>query len=167
MRLLKILRAAFTACAFVMFGMGDIGPGADGKGDGGKTAEGNADDKAQEKDKEVADSAKLRENMKAPPDGEKPPPYPNAAHHIVAGNDHEAQDARKVLDDFGIGINDKENGAFLRYTEKGTGTLHSGQHHDAYYRTVNKMLKEANSKEEAIGILGDIKKLLQSGALPL
>lgn len=41
------------------------------------------------------------------------PDYPNAAHHIVAGNSPKASEARAIMQKFGIDINDASNGVFL------------------------------------------------------
>ena len=101
-----------------------------------------------------------------PPDGEKPPPYPNAAHHIVAGNDPRAEEARDILDSFDIGINDAENGVFLPYTELGDAAYHPSLHTDVYYDTTTQMLQKATSQEKAIDILRNIKSMLQSNTFP-
>jgi hypothetical protein len=48
----------------------------------------------------------LRESLKKA--GIKPPPFPNAAHHIVASDAVIAQEARAHLEALGIGVNDAE-----------------------------------------------------------
>ena len=45
--------------------------------------------------------------------GIETPKYDNAAHHIVAGGSPKTEVARIILERFGIGINDVENGVFL------------------------------------------------------
>ncbi|WP_425580435.1 AHH domain-containing protein [Streptosporangium amethystogenes] len=41
------------------------------------------------------------------------PGTPHSPHHIVAGNSPKTAPARTVLDKFGIGVNDAENGVWL------------------------------------------------------
>lgn len=109
-----------------------------------------------------ASSKLLRENLiKA---GKKVPNYPNAAHHIVAGNAKKAEGSRKILSKFGIDINDAVNGVFLP-TQKGVsnGVYHPSLHTDKYYLTVEQMLKQAESKEEAIDVLKNIATKLMNG----
>lgn len=60
---------------------------------------------------EKASSVILRKNMISA--GMEVPEYRNAAHHIVAGTAQKAQQARAVLEKFGVGINDAINGVFL------------------------------------------------------
>jgi hypothetical protein len=102
----------------------------------------------------VSPSQVLRQNMKVK--GVQPPPYPNAAHHIVAESAEAAAPARKYLADLGIDINSAENGIFLRYTEKGKGPLHLGSHKNAYYKEVNDRILNATTKEEALQTLKNI-----------
>jgi len=62
-----------------------------------------------------ASSKALRKNMIAA--GEIEPSYRNAAHHIVAGSSKKAEEARKILSKYNIGINSAENGIFLPIKE--------------------------------------------------
>lgn len=48
----------------------------------------------------LSDSGILREELKL--SGINPPPYPNAAHHIIPWNYSRASAARKILDKFGM-----------------------------------------------------------------
>jgi A nuclease family of the HNH/ENDO VII superfamily with conserved AHH len=93
-----------------------------------------------------------------------------AAHHIVAGRDDPAKFGRIVLQKFGIGINDAENGVFLpasRATQVIAGeTIHSTLHSDKYYDAVNDALEVAKTKQEAIDILARIRRALQAGDYP-
>ena len=111
---------------------------------------------------EIASSSKLRKNMIEA--GIEVPTYKNAAHHIVAGNSKYAAEARQILHQFGIGINDAINGVFLP-TVKGVSdaAYHPGLHTQAYYNKVNDLLSTAKSKEDAIEILLDIADMLQKG----
>ncbi len=96
--------------------------------------------------------------------GIKAPEYPNAAHHIVAGNARKAAQARDILKKFGININDAKNGVYLP-TVKGVtkGAYHHSLHTDSYYRKVTELLSSAKSKDDAMSILGDIAEQLQKG----
>lgn len=96
--------------------------------------------------------------------GVEVPDYPNAAHHIVAGNSAKAEEARAILRKFGIDINDAVNGVFLP-TVKDTvdSAYHPSLHTDQYYRTVTEMLSEAQSKDDVIDILSDIAEQLKNG----
>ena len=92
-----------------------------------------------------------------------------AAHHIVAGVAPAAQTARDILDHFGIDINSAANGVFLPASSKSpnpTGAaVHSTLHTGEYYTTVNNMLSQATSAEDAIAILQAIASDLKSGGL--
>jgi len=50
--------------------------------------------------------------------GEVRPPNSDA-HHIAAGKKKVAEPARKILEQYGIGINDAENGVFLPAEQHG------------------------------------------------
>ena len=96
--------------------------------------------------------------------GVEVPDYPNAAHHIVAGNSAKAEEARAILQKFGIDINDAVNGVFLP-TVKDTvdSAYHPSLHTDQYYRKVTEMLSQAQSKDDVIDILSDIAEQLKNG----
>ena len=55
----------------------------------------------------------LRENLKNA--GIEPPPYPNAAHHIVAVNSEKSRASVAILHEYGIDLNSPANGVFLPY----------------------------------------------------
>jgi hypothetical protein len=91
--------------------------------------------------------------------GEIRPPDSDT-HHMVAGKKKEADSARSILERFGIGINDAENGVFL--PSKQHDPLHTRQYYDA----INRALEPAQSREDAIRILGAIKRRLKSRKFP-
>ena len=104
----------------------------------------------------------LRKNMKEA--GIEEPDYPNAAHHIVAGKSPKARESRKILEKYGIDINDAANGVFLP-TKKGVSNsaYHPSLHKKEYYIKVNEALRNANSKEDILFILDDIREQLLEG----
>lgn len=107
-------------------------------------------------------SKKLRESLVAA--GKQVPDYDNAAHHIVAGTSQNAVEARKVLENCGIDINDAANGVFLPTVKDVTdAAYHPSLHTDAYYRKVSEMLKGVTQKEDALDILADIADQLTNG----
>lgn len=77
-----------------------------------------------------------------------------AAHHIVAGAAKKAAEARAVLTRFGVGINNAANGVFLR------AGVHARIHTNAYYETVNGLLRQAASREEVLEVLAAIRNSL-------
>jgi len=81
----------------------------------------------------------------------------SVTHHMVAGADRRAANARAILQRYGIGIDDAENGVFL------PGTVHAGVHGDTYYQRVDALLTNATSREEVIAVLNDIRYQLQTG----
>lgn len=89
------------------------------------------------------------------------PEYKHAAHHIVAGSAPEAQEAREILEKYGIDINSAENGVFLP-TVKGVSSAayHPSLHTTLYYRIVNRLLRNASSREDVIDILDSIREEL-------
>ena len=93
-----------------------------------------------------------------------------AAHHIVAGRAPQAAEARAVLDQFGIGINDAANGVFLPRnlaSDNPTGAIvHSTLHTNAYYSSVNELLGAAGSRREALDALAYIRDQLLGGGMP-
>ena len=96
--------------------------------------------------------------------GIEEPDYPNAAHHIVAGKAAKAIEARKILEKYGININDAANGVFLP-TKKGVSNsvYHTGLHKKTYYKKVDELLSRAKSKEEVLNILDFIRDKLIKG----
>ncbi len=92
------------------------------------------------------------------------PDYPNAAHHIVAGNAAKAEQARIILQNYGIGINDAANGVFLpTVKDVAVAAYHPSLHTNAYYDEVNNLLAEATSKTDVIEILEYIAESLLNG----
>jgi len=95
--------------------------------------------------------------------GKKLPEYPNAAHHIVAGNDSRALVSREILAQFGIDINDANNGVFLPTVDGvSNATNHRIIHTDAYHQEVFRQLSYATTKQEAINILNRISRQIQN-----
>jgi hypothetical protein len=92
------------------------------------------------------------------------------AHHIAAGDADDADPARQVLKKFGININDAANGVFLPAetdtVKLGNEAVHGTLHTKAYYQAVNAVLKDARTRQEAIGLLQAIGRALQSGDFP-
>jgi len=75
------------------------------------------------------------------------PDFANAAHHIVAGVAEKADDARKILKKFEIGINDAVNGVFLRTTKDVLdGAYHPSLHTNDYYDIVTEMITGSVTK---------------------
>ncbi len=87
------------------------------------------------------------------------PDYEHVAHHIVAGSGYSeaALEAQKILSKFGIGPDDAVNGVFL------PKSIHAPLYTKRYFEKVNFALREAGSKNEAIGILEDIADQLKAG----
>jgi hypothetical protein len=98
----------------------------------------------------------LRQNLRAA--GLQPPPFPNAAHHIVAHTDPRAALAQEHLKSFGIHADDAVNGVFLRYGDEVSkaGANHRNIHTDTYYQEVNRRVLEGSTREEVMLILRDI-----------
>jgi|CZKV01.1.fsa_nt_gi RHS repeat-associated protein len=101
---------------------------------------------------EVASSRVLGRNLE---DAGTARPLDSAAHHIVAGNDPRAAQARAILQNEGIGINNVENGVFLPQNTSSLNPLgaavHSIIHTDVYYDAVNAALQNAQ-----VGTVGDV-----------
>jgi len=82
----------------------------------------------------------------------------------VAENDRRADKAREILDKWEIKTDDAANGVRLPYkTGTGTGAYHPGVHTREYYEEVERLLKQATSREDAIRILKDIGHRLSRG----
>ena len=126
----------------------------------------------------VQDSDILRANMKL--DGQTTPPYPNAAHHIVAANASTADYAKGILEQYGIGINDAENGVFLPYAMNeyvGNEMMHVGSHKNTYYNYVNDYIQSGIenivtsgrevTRNDIVGMLDDIRQGLLNGKVKL
>jgi len=82
------------------------------------------------------------------------PHVAHAAHHIIAGGDNRATEARRILASEGIDINEAVNGVFLE-----TGS-HRSIHTNDYYRKLTDRLRAAgrgNIRKELNKIGGEIK----------
>lgn len=90
------------------------------------------------------------------------------AHHIV-GNNPSTLEAEKILDKYGIDINDPMNGVFLPSDVESPlkGVIHEGRHLDSYHDYVTNELKKATSRDDCLDILQSIKEDLINGDLPL
>jgi hypothetical protein len=104
----------------------------------------------------IPSSSRLGSNMERA--GRSRPPN-SAAHHIVAGTDRRAAEARAILRDAGIGINDADNGAWL------PDVFHRRVHTDAYYQAVNDRLAQANSGSIRV-ILRMLGQAIETGTFP-
>jgi A nuclease family of the HNH/ENDO VII superfamily with conserved AHH len=97
-------------------------------------------------------------------------PKGHAAHHIVAKKAGDADQARAVLQKFGIWLDDAANGVFLPSSSgraSATGTAnHATLHTAEYYHAVNQALSAATTRAEAIEILSSIRDGLLSGGFP-
>lgn len=97
-------------------------------------------------------------------------PADSAAHHIVpsGSNNADAIEARRRLGRFGIDINSADNGVFLPNSpaSSATGAYHPSLHTDRYYGAVNDALGRARTKDQAIGVLNDIKLDLLNNSFP-
>jgi hypothetical protein len=81
------------------------------------------------------------------------------AHHIVPSTHRLAEEARKVLAKFRVGINEAHNGAAL------SEALHSGMHSTAYIEKVTELLNQARSQAGVIATLNQIEAAAKSGGL--
>ncbi|MEJ5963928.1 AHH domain-containing protein [Pedobacter immunditicola] len=91
------------------------------------------------------------------------------AHHVVEGNDINANGSRDILEKFDIDINHPINGIFLPGDKNSIykGTLHKGSHSKEYAYAVYNRIKNATTKEELITELNNIKHDLFNGRLKL
>ena len=94
----------------------------------------------------------------------------DAAHHIVAGGARAATEARAILKNFGVDINDAANGVFLPATkalaETRDAVAHAAVHTKEYYDSVTTALLQATSKEQIIDTLSQIRARLLNGGKP-
>ncbi|MGN4614553.1 WXG100 family type VII secretion target [Bacillus cereus group sp. MYBK71-2] len=114
----------------------------------------------------------LREELKDA--GIEPPPYSNAAHHLVPWKDNKAIEAQELLEEFGIHHDSAANGVFLPYKVNDyvtTEALHIGSHSAEYADEVARVLKEVKAyggtQADAIAALHDIRIRLLEGSLKL
>ena len=93
-----------------------------------------------------------------------------AAHHVVEGNDPAAVKSRKLLEKYGIDINDAANGIFLPTDSNRSifkGAVHKTHHTKEYSEYVYNELKDCKSREEVIKKLTEIKHHLYDGKISL
>lgn len=83
-----------------------------------------------------------------------------AAHHIVPSTHAGAEEARKLLDKWGIGVNDGLNGVFV------PPHIHARLHSKAYIDAVTEALKGAKSRPNAIARLDEIAKRIIADKFP-
>jgi len=92
------------------------------------------------------------------------------AHHVAAHGDPRAEESVKILDGFGIHVDNEVNGVFLPGYESSPNPLkkvvHGNMHTDAYHRAVNKKLDAAKTKADAVRILKGITDNLEKGIMP-
>lgn len=104
----------------------------------------------------------LRENLKNA--GIEPPPYPNAAHHIVAVGADEAKQSERLLEKYGINLNSPSNGVFLPYKKNEfvtTEAMHCGGHLDSYHINVReRILNRVNAARKLGYSNSQIQKLI-------
>jgi HNH/ENDO VII superfamily nuclease len=95
-------------------------------------------------------------------------PVGSQAHHIVGAVSKFGKRSRDKLGKLGIDINSVSNGVFLPGCKgKGVGTIHCGKHTQKYEQLVWDLLKKAKTREQAVNVLGDIRKELLSGIIRL
>lgn len=93
-----------------------------------------------------------------------PKPPNTAAHHIVPENDKEAQDARDIMNKYGIDINGADNGVFLPTKNNGgvdPGITHNGRHPKDYAIEINKRIDNADIIGGKQAVLNEINKIRQ------
>ena len=120
-----------------------------------------------------SDSYILRQELKDA--GIEPPPYPNAAHHIVPVKDKRAKAARDILSEYGIDLNAAVNGVFLPRVKEhkwvGDESRHIGGHSLDYINYVTNRLRRVRSyggsQADIVDVLNDIRSELLSGSLKL
>ena len=92
------------------------------------------------------------------------------AHHVVEGRDPAAERSRKILEKFGIDINDAANGIFLPDGSEESifkGPAHKTSHTKEYSEYVYNELMDCKSREEVIAKLMSIKHAIYDGKVNL
>ncbi len=88
----------------------------------------------------------------------------------MAQNAPDAAKSRAILQKFGIGIDEADNGVFLpsnKVSPNPNGSaVHRSLHTGEYYRAVEQALEKANSKEKVIEALNIIRLSLENGGYP-
>ena len=116
---------------------------------------------------EKADSRILRQNLETT--GVKSSPG-NQAHHIIGEAYPEGVEARRILAKYGIDVNAPENGVFLpsRGGSMADKTaVHSGKHAREYEIDTLRRLKDAQTRDDAVAILSNIRNELLRGTIKL
>ena len=91
-----------------------------------------------------------------------PKPPNTAAHHIVPENDKEAQDARDIMNKYGIDINGADNGVFLPTKNNGgvdPGITHNGRHPKDYTRIINQKIVQADLFGGKQAVINELKNM--------
>ena len=89
-------------------------------------------------------------------------PADSAAHHIVAENAKGAEEARKILKEYGIDVNGAENGVFLPTNKNNNGMRgieHNGRHPNSYITAVNDRIVKAAKAGGRDGVLEELEKI--------
>jgi hypothetical protein len=113
----------------------------------------------------AADSRVLSDNLEAVG---KVRPENSAAHHIVAGKHSGADEARRLLKEEDIDINEAANGVFLPMNSKyviGETTSHANVHTFKYFQEINRRLEQTPVGQRR-NALGKIAEELQKGIFP-
>jgi hypothetical protein len=92
-----------------------------------------------------------------------------AAHHVIEGTDKYAAKSRAILKKFNININAPENGILLPDGENSIykGCMHRTRHTPEYSEYVYNKVKDAQTRDELIALLSEIKHELYNGKLSL
>ncbi|BCX06080.1 MAG: hypothetical protein KatS3mg053_4018 [Candidatus Roseilinea sp.] len=106
-----------------------------------------------------ASARELRKNMEA--EGVRFGLF-DSAHHIVPRNISygRAAEARRILSDVGIGIDDAVNGVKLPWFRHQTMGLHTRRAVEAVWKRLN---KAKGNKEEILQVLGELRDEIESG----
>lgn len=101
-----------------------------------------------------------RRLLKALLEAKKEPLAGEVPHHVVSHSDWRAEEARKILQKFGVGVDTAENGVFLPQNTtvpnpKGKA-VHSTVHTNAYYEAVYEAIKDSASKQDLINRLQEL-----------
>ncbi len=91
-------------------------------------------------------------------------------HHIAAHGDPRAEESVRILESFGIHVDNEVNGVFLPGYRSSPNPLnkvvHGNMHTDAYYTAVEKRLKKAATRADAEVKLREIAYELEHGLSP-
>ncbi len=83
-----------------------------------------------------------------------------SSHHVVAVKDNRAEEARNILHNAGMSVNDPNNGLFVNTP------YHRKMHTRAYYDAVNTALRGASTYQDVAARLSVIKAGIISGTFP-